>query len=265
MTHTSSRTFHLDAATDRLILSYPLLTAEDEQCLADEGSDDAREQLVVSNLRLVRSIVFKFSGCGLEAVDLFSAGVTGLMKAVAAYLPNRGRVATFARPRIQGEILNYIDTSRTSFHIPDPLRRQINQYRAACQKQGEAATDTDIAEALGWRVEVVQYVRECSAHQRMLSLDALPADLDVTLGETLAIASKDLDAFEAAHDLEVYLARVTPREAKVLRLRWGIGVPEPLSVRAVAERLGTSPSSVSRVEHDALEKLRNFARQEFSD
>ena len=99
----------------------------------------------------------------------------------------------------------------------------------------------------------------------MSSLDALPADPDVTLGETLAVASQDLDAFETSYDLEVYLARVPHREAEVLRLRWGVGVPEPLSVRAVAERLGMSRSSVSRVEHDTLEKLRNFARQEFSD
>lgn len=69
MTHASSHTFHLDAATERLILSYPLLTAEEEQVLAREGSDEAREKLVVSNLRLVESIALKFSGCGLEATE----------------------------------------------------------------------------------------------------------------------------------------------------------------------------------------------------
>lgn len=266
MTHASSRTFHLDAATERLISSYPVLTAEDEQVLACEGSDEARDKLVVSNLRLVKSIVFKFSGCGLEATDLFSAGVTGLVKAVAVYLPARGRLATFARHRIRGEILDHVDESRTSFHIPDPLRRQINQYRAACQKQGEAATDTDIAKALGWRVEVVQYVRECSAHQQMSSLDAGLADPDscLTLDETLAVESKDLNTFETSHDLAVYLARVPHREAEVLRLRWGIGVPDPLSMRAVAKRLEMSPSSISRMEHDALEKLQRLAQQEFT-
>ena len=155
MTHASSHTFHLDAATERLILSYPLLTAEEEQVLAREGSDEAREKLVVSNLRLVKSIVLKFKGYGLEATDLFSAGVTGLVKAAAAYRLSRCRLATFARHPIRGEILNHIDTHRTAFHIPDPLRRQVNQYRAACQKQGAAATDADIAEALGWGIEVV--------------------------------------------------------------------------------------------------------------
>ncbi len=147
MAHASSHTFQLDAATERLISSYPLLAAEEEQTLAREGSDEARDKLVVSNLRLVKSIVLKFKGCGLEATDLFSAGVTGLVKVVAEYRPSRGRLATFARHHIRGEILNYIDISRTAFHIPDPLQRQVNQYRAACQKQGEAATDADIAEA----------------------------------------------------------------------------------------------------------------------
>ena len=267
MTHASFYTFHLDAATERLIASYPLLTAEAEQVLAREGSDAAHDKLVVSNLRLVKSIVLKFSGCGLEATDLFGAGVTGLVKAAAAYLPSRGRFATFARHPIRGEILNDIDTARTAFHIPDPLRRQVNQYRAACQKQGAAATDAAIAEALGWRVEVVVYVRDCSAHQQMSSLDALPADPDdeITLSETLAVASKDLDAFETSYDLAVYLGKVPRREADVLRLRWGIGVPEALSVRAVAARLGMSRSSVSRVEHDTLEILRELARQELGD
>ena len=266
MTHASSHTFQLDAATERLILSYPVLTGEEEQSLAREGSDEAHDKLVVSNLRLVKSIVLEFSGCGLEATDLFSAGVTGLVEAVGQYLPSRGRLATFARHHIRGEILNYIDASRTSFHIPDSLRRQVNQYRAACQKQGAAATDTDIAEALGWCVKIVQYVRECSVHQQMSSLDAGLADSDscLTLDETLAVASKDLDAFETSHDLAVYLARVPRCEAEVLRLRWGIGVPDPLSVRAVAEQLGMSRSSVSRVEQDTLEKLRELVRQEFT-
>ena len=266
MAHANSHTFQLDAATERLISSYPLLTAEEEQSLAREGSDAAHDKLVVSNLRLVKSLVLEFRGCGLEATDLFSAGVTSLVKAAAAYLPARGRFATFARHHIRGEILNCIDISRTPFHIPDALRRQMNQYRAVRQERDEAATDEDIAEALGWRVDVVASARECSAHQQMSSLDALLADMegDITFDETLAVASHDLDAFEVSHDLAVYLGRVPHREAEVLRLRWGIGVPDPLSVRAVANRLGMSRSSVSRVEQDTLEKLREFARQEFT-
>ncbi|MCY3724058.1 MAG: sigma-70 family RNA polymerase sigma factor [Candidatus Poribacteria bacterium] len=241
------------------------MTAEEEQFLAREGSDEARDKLVVSNLRLVKSMVLKFSGCGLEAMDLFGSGVTGLVKAATVYLPSRGRLAPFACPHIRGEILNYIDTFRTAFHIPEPLRCQVNQYRAVCQKLDGTATETEVAEALGWCVEQVRYVRECSDHQQMSSLDALPTDPDgdITLRETLAIAS-DINAFETSYDLEVYLGKVPHHEAEVLRLRYGVGVPEALSVRAVADRLGMSRSSVSRMEHDALEKLRELARQGFS-
>ena len=100
----------------------------------------------------------------------------------------------------------------------------------------------------------------------MVSLDAPLADSDgdVTLGETLAVNSKDLDEFEISQDLAVYLAQVPYREAEVIRLRWGIGGPNPLSVRAVAEMLGMSRSSVSRMEHDTFQKLRKLAQQEFS-
>lgn len=78
MTHANTRTFQLDAATERLISSYPKLTVEEEQHLARDGTDEARDKLIGSNLRLVKFIVSKFSWCGLEAADLFSAGVTGL-------------------------------------------------------------------------------------------------------------------------------------------------------------------------------------------
>ena len=266
MIYASSHTFQLDAATERLISSYPRLTAEEEHDLACEGSDEARNRLIGSSLRLVKSIVFKFSECGLEALDLFSAGVTGLVKAVDQYLPSRGRLATFARHHIRGEIFDYINTYQTSFHIPDSLRRQVNQYRATRQKLGDAATDTDIAKELGWRIEMVCYVRECSERQQMSSLDASMPNLDgdITLGETLVADSKDLEEFEISYDLAVCLAQVSHREAEVLRLRWGVGVPNSLSVRAVAEVLGMSRSSVSRMEHDTLEKLHEFARREFS-
>ena len=265
MTHVNTRTFRLDAATERLISSYPKLAPAAEQHLTHDGSDEARDQLIGTNLRLVKSIVFKFRGCGLEAADLFSAGVTGLVKASEKYIPSRGKFAAFARPYIRGEILDHINTYRTSFHIPDSLCRQVNQYRVLCQKLSTATSDTAIASELDWSVEKVQYVRECWECQQMFSLDeALEApESDVTLGETLATDCQDLSEFEIMHDIEVYLAQVSDLEAEVLRLRWGIGVAAPMSVRAVAKLLGMSRSSVSRTEYDAFQKLRRLARREF--
>jgi RNA polymerase sigma factor (sigma-70 family) len=265
MIHAGPHTFQLDAALERLISSYPRLTPEEERDLSQSGSAGSRDKLVESNLRLVKSIVFKFSGCGFEAADLFSAGVTGLVKAVAHYNSSQGKLATFARHHIRGEILEHINTYRTSFHIPDSLCRRVNQYRAARQKLGDAAPNRDIAKALGWGVESVQYVRECSEHQQMVSLDALQADpdSDISRREILAVEYRYFEQFEILHDLTVYLAQVPDREAELLRLRWGIGVPNPLSVRAVAELLGMSRSSVSRMEHDTLQKLRKLAEHEF--
>ena len=144
------------------------------------------------------------------------------------------------------------------------LRRQVNQYRAVLQKLGDAALETDIASELGWRVEEVQYVRECSEHQQISSIDVSLADSDkdIRLGETLAMNSQAIAEFEIAHDVAVYLAQVSRLEAEVMRLRWGIGESKPLSVRAVAERLGLSRSSVARMEHATLQKLRKLARRE---
>ena len=71
----------LSPAIEQLISAYPLLKPEDEQCLTREGSDGERALLVLSNLRLVKSIVNTFKGCGIEPDDLFSEGVKGLVKA----------------------------------------------------------------------------------------------------------------------------------------------------------------------------------------
>lgn len=260
----NTRTFQLDATTERLISSYPQLTLEEEQHLARDESDASREKFIGANLRLVKSIVLKFRNCGIEADDLFSAGVTGLVKAVAKYVPSRGRLATFARHYIRGEILNHINTYRTSLHVPDSLRRQVNQYRAMREKLGDAAPDTEIASELGWRVEKVQYVRDCSEHQ-ITSLDAplADSDTDIPLGGTLATESRRLAEFEIVHDVTLYLAHVSRLEREVMHLRWGIGVPAPLSVRKVAELLRMSRSSVSRIEHTTLQKLRKLAWREF--
>lgn len=84
-------TSQLSPAVEQLISRYPLLSAEEEQALARDGSAAARDELILCNLRLVKSIVLEFSGCGLDPDDLFSEGEVALIQAVDKYKPSRGR------------------------------------------------------------------------------------------------------------------------------------------------------------------------------
>lgn len=262
---TTFHTFQLHPAIERLISETPMLPETEEWQLARDGSEESREQLILANMRLVKSIVSEFRGCMVDASELFSAGVTGLVQAVDAFQPAREiRLATFAWDYIRGEILLCIDQHRTDFHLPGPLRRQVRQYRAACQKIREDAPDTALADALGWPLETVQYVRFCSEHQVAESLDGLRDEENTGSSplETLATEDRRIAQFEAAHDLEVYLSHVSPLEAKMLRMNYGIGISEPMSQRAISEELGISASTVGRKLHGALQRLHKLAQRE---
>ena len=106
---------------DHCISSTPLLSLEAEQACALRGTAEARERLVLSHLRLVKSIAFGFTGCGVDVKDIFDQGVIGLLKAIDRYLPSHGRLATYAHHFIFGEIICYLNKARTLLHFPAPL------------------------------------------------------------------------------------------------------------------------------------------------
>ena len=145
---------------------------------AREGSDGARDLLVLSNLRLVKSIVEAFRGCGIEPNDLFSEGVKGLVKATKRYRPDKGRFATYVRHTIRGGIMDYIDKNRTFTHVPKPLRKEVNRFRETLEKLGGTATDATLAEDMGCSLEKIRYLRICS-EQSTYSLSVPLADADM--------------------------------------------------------------------------------------
>lgn len=258
MMHEVFDTSQLSPAVEQLISGYPLLSAEEEQALARDGSAAARDELILCNLRLVKSIVLQFSGCGLEPDDLFSEGEVALIKAVDRYEPTRGRLATYARHRIRGKIMDYIDKYRTLVHVPKPLRKQVNQFRSALETLGGSAADEEIAAVMDCSLKELQEIRCCS-EQYTESLEA-PVVTDtaqeVPFAEAIGTDDADIAAVDHRQLLEFALSFVKPEEAEVLRLRSGIGGGKEMSVREVAEVVGRSKSWVSNTEHAALEKIR---------
>lgn len=260
----------LSPAIEQLISGYPLLKPEEEQQLAHDGSDNARDLLILSNLRLVKSIVNTFKGCGIEADDLFSEGVKGLVKASKKYVPDKGKFATYAHHSIRGEIMDYIDKNRTLIHVPKTLRKEVNVFRQTLEKLGGGATDARIAQEIGCSLEKIQYLRICS-EQSVYSLSVSLVDTDevslhngedVIVLETLWANDVGFADVETAIDLVSLLSYLPSLEAEVLRLRWGINETEPLSLRAVAARLEKGRTWVGDTEKSALNKLRRIANQE---
>lgn len=255
---------HLSPAIERLISSYPLLSAEEERSLARDGSEAAREELILCNLRLVKSIVLQFSGCGLELDDLFSEGEVALIRAVDKFNPSRGRLATYASHRIRGRIMDYIDKHRTLVHVPKPLRQQVNRFRRMLDSLGGSVSDERMAAVLDCSLKEVQEIHRCSA-QRTESLDApvgTDADEeDITLAECVGTHDADIAAVEARQELDFFLARLKPEEAEVIRLQWGIGGAPPMSVREIAEVVGYGKSWVSETSSAAMKKMKQLARE----
>lgn len=224
--HDFSHSHQLYSELDRFISSTPMLSLVAERTYACLGTDEARERLVLSHLRLVKSLAFGLTGCGVDVKDLFNRGVIGLIKAVDRYSPSRGRLATFAYQFIVGEITCYLNKAGTFFHLPAPLRRSVNKFRSVSRKLGEGATDVEIAAAMGCTVDHVSCFRECS-EQTLESLDA-PLD-DSPDGETLSdtVGSIDLGFAEVETKLTVaqLLSKLSTIEREVICLRYGLNGP----------------------------------------
>ncbi len=259
--HDFSYSRQLYPKLERLISSTLMLSLEEEQVCALRGTDEARERLVLSHLRLVRSLAFSLSGYGVDVKDLFNQGVLGLIKAVNRYSPSRGRLATFARHFIFGEIICYLNKTQTFFHLPDPLRRSVNKFRRVSQKLGESATDAEIAEKMQCSVDQVRCFREC-AEQTFESLDAPFADSPdaETLSDTIGSIDPGFVEIEDKLTVSQLLSKLSSVEQEVISLRYGFN-GSSLSLREVGRRLGKSHEWVSKIEKTAMTKLRKYARQ----
>ncbi len=252
-----SQPHRLYASLNRFISNTVQMSAEEECPLALDESVEARDRLILSHLPLVKSIAFRFKDYGIDVKDCFGQGVVGLIKAINGYDPIRGRLATFARHFILGEILCYLNKNRKFLHLPSPLRRAINKFCRTRRQLGEGATDADIAAAMDLPIDKVSFLREC-AESSVESLDAPLADSadNVTLGDTVGSIDPGFAEIETRVSVEQLLSHLSEVECEVIRLRYGLDDGVEMSLRAVGERLGRSHEWVSKVQKVALAKMR---------
>ena len=229
-----------------------------------------RDQLVASHLPLVVRLCRRFQHLGEPMDDLIQVGTIGLIKAIDKYAPERGnKLAAFAIPVVVGEIKNYFRDHGWAVKLP----RKLQQHRLLVdrtveditQRLGRSPTIPEIGRAAGLSDDEVYEAMEVERYGRPLSLDAHQERDDgpesSTIMDYLGEDDPDLECLAERMDLKEAIVAVDPREQEILYLKFYSG----LSQSAIAQRLGISQMHVSRLQRNALAKLKLHLQERVGD
>ncbi len=240
----------------------PLLTAAEKEELirkVKEGDARAREKYIQGNLRLVLSVVQRFSGSGENLDDLFQIGCVGLIKAIDNFdLSQNVKFSTYAVPMIIGEIRRFLrDNSqiRVSRSLRDTAYKAIYAKEKLMKERQKEPTINEIASEIGVDKEDIVYALD--AIQSPVSLYE-PVYSDG--GDTLYVMDQISDSKNVEENwvsnlaLRDAMARLTDREKEIIRLRFFSGKTQ----MEVADEIHISQAQVSRLEKNALKSMRNY-------
>lgn len=250
----------------------PLLTYEQELELAKRilnGDEDAKQELAESNLRLVVSIAKKYVGRGMLFLDLIQEGNMGLIKAVEKFDYEKGfKFSTYAtwwiRQSITRAIADQARTIRIPVHMVETINKLIRTSRHLLQRLGREPTPEEISKELEMPVEKVMEIQKIA--QDPVSLETpIGEEDDSHLGDFIqdddSPAPQDAAAYTMLKEqLAEVMSTLTPREAKVLRLRFGLDDGKARTLEEVGKEFDVTRERIRQIEAKALRKLRHPSR-----
>ena len=256
----------------REIGKIPLLSYDKELELAKrilEGDEEAKQELAEANLRLVVSIAKKYVGRGMLFLDLIQEGNMGLIKAVEKFDYTKGfKFSTYAtwwiRQAITRAIADQARTIRIPVHMVETINRLIRTSRHLLQQLGREPTPEEIAKEMDMSVEKVMEIQKIA--QDPVSLEKpIGEEDDSHLGDFIqdedSPAPQDAASYTLLREqLEEVMKTLTPREAKVLRLRFGLDDGKARTLEEVGKEFDVTRERIRQIEAKALRKLRHPSR-----
>jgi RNA polymerase primary sigma factor len=261
----------------RQISKFPRLTAEQEVELARRiklGDQQARAEMVRSNLKLVVRIARDYANFGLPLLDLISEGNIGLMKAVERFDPEKGgKLSTYAawwiKESIRRALANQGKTIRLPVHLVDKIGKIRRVSLRIAEELGREPTDEELAEEIGLSVLKIKELRNAAV--RPASLDQpIQGDESLPFREVLGDDESE-NPFEQLRDKDMLeevgelLDLLTDREREIINSRFGLEGQRPETLGEVGEKFGVTRERVRQLQKVALDKLRRaLARKERS-
>ncbi|MFN2315716.1 MAG: RNA polymerase sigma factor RpoD/SigA [Gemmatimonadales bacterium] len=256
----------------REISKYPLIQQDEEVTLARQirtGDEESLDKLVRSNLRFVVSVAKKYQNQGVSLADLINEGNLGLIRAAHKFDETKGiKFISYAVWWIRQSILQALAEQSRIVRVPlnraGALHRIARRSSVLLQELGREPTPQEIAEGMDIELEEVQ--KTLSISQNHVSLDApLTPGEDNRLMDYLPDSQNrgpDAETFEHAlsQSIEEVLTTLKEREAKILRLYFGLDTPEPMTLEEIGAELGITRERVRQIKEKALSRLRHVSR-----